>query len=132
MNKLIWVLSLAGIAPMGVACTPEPGGYASHVGQTREATTEKAKPVKAPMNPLETDGTWLVPEEIAPGTYRTSLNDGIFAVGYAKVCADDACQIGTPGFIDNDVFNGPGILVVPPNAVSVEINNITLVPMAGR
>ena len=77
-------------------------------------------------DPYSSDGTWLVPTEIAPGTYRAIVRSDAYGGGYFKVCADYSCKIGTPGFIDNDSFEGSAILVVPPNAVSVELSDVEL------
>jgi hypothetical protein len=44
------------------------------------------------------------------------------------VCADLACRPG-PGMIGNDIYEGPGVLVVPPDAVAVELSNIELTLM---
>lgn len=72
-------------------------------------------------DPYSSDGTWLVPSEIAPGTYRAAVKPGSFAgMGYYKTCADYTCEIGTDGFIDNGLLQGPGIVLVPSNAVSVK------------
>lgn len=92
------------------------------------AAPTTAIPVKT--DPYRTTGTWLVPAEIAPGTYRVDLQTGKTR-GYSKTCADYTCEIGTPGFINNELYSGRGILVIPANAVSVELSRITLTPMAG-
>ena len=87
-----------------------------------------AAPASAAPSPYSSDGTWLVPSEIAPGTYRTALASGE-SMGYYATCADFACEIGTPGFITNDNLRGPGIVVVPPNAVSIELRGLVLTRM---
>jgi hypothetical protein len=78
------------------------------------------------VNPYNSDGTWLVPAEIAPGTYRVSLTD---SSGYSETCADYTCEIGTSGFINNALYDGPGVLVVPSNAVSVKLRGVSLTRM---
>jgi hypothetical protein len=75
-------------------------------------------------DPYTSDGTWMVPSEITPGTYRVALTTG--AMGYSKICADYTCEIGTSGFIANELYRGPGILVIPATAVSVELSRISL------
>jgi hypothetical protein len=70
-----------------------------------------------------------VPDEIAPGTYRVSLQPGERR-GYGAVCGDYECDpFGEPGMISNDNYSGPGVMVIPPTAVSVELKRITLTPM---
>lgn len=76
-------------------------------------------------DPYSSDGTWLVPTEITPGTYRVAAH----GMGYSKLCADYTCEIGTNGFISNELYRGPGVLVIPSNAVSVELSNISLTRM---
>ena len=80
-----------------------------------------------PVDPYKSSGTWLVPEEIAPGNYRVILSSPRRS-GYTAVCADFACRPG-PGMIGNDIHDGPGVLVVPPEAVAVELSNVELTPM---
>jgi len=80
-----------------------------------------------PVDPYKSSGTWLVPEEIAPGTYRVSLSSPQRS-GYTAVCADYACRPG-PEMIGNDIHDGPGVLVVPPGAVAVELSNVELTLM---
>jgi len=93
-------------------------------------------PIEVPIevgladDPMSTNGTWMVPSEIPPGNYRTQMQSGE-SVGYSEVCADIACEIGTPGFISNDLYDGPGMLSIPETAVAVKIKNIVLTPMVG-
>ena len=50
--------------------------------------------------------------------------------GYHAICADYTCEPNTPGFIRNELMSGPGVVVIPPNAVSIKLNNLILTPMA--
>ena len=81
----------------------------------------------AAADPYSSDGTWLVPTEITPGTYRVASTGSL---GYSKVCADYTCEIGTDGFISNDLYQGPGVLVIPSNAVSVQLSDVSLTRMS--
>jgi hypothetical protein len=81
---------------------------------------------QATPSPYTSDGRWLVPSEITPGTYRVTPTSGM---GYSEVCADYTCEIGTNGFISNENYRGPGILVIPSNAVSVELHRVSLARM---
>ncbi|WP_067891333.1 hypothetical protein [Nocardia vaccinii] len=118
------------------ACKPDSasGEYAakytdpnlSYVAPTSEmpiAPTTTTAP-----NPLTTDGRWLIgtgADQIAAGTYRATPH-GYNGTGYYEVCADLACEIGTPGFIKNDFLTGPDFIVIPPNAVAVKVQDLTL------
>lgn len=93
-----------------------PGSITSYTEETRDV-----------LDPLTTDGTWLVPGDIAPGNYRVQVVSNFG--GYSEVCGDLACEIGTRGFLGNELYNGPGVLVIPPDAVAVKIARITLTPM---
>ena len=115
---------LVGVALATSACFPSTGGKSQGL-----APNTRVQQTMESVDPLSTDGTWLVPEEIKPGTYRTSLTESL---GYAELCADATCKIGTSGFIENYVFDGPGVLVIPSNAVTVKLNGIALTPMASR
>ena len=89
----------------------------------------------ATADPYSSDGTWLVPAEIQPGTYRAAIKPNWADSGYYKVCADYACDIDfdgsdATGMISNDYMTGPGVVVIPPNAVSVELNDLILTRMS--
>ncbi len=102
---------------------------ASLPGEKSTSPTQAASPTLEadPVDPYKSSGTWLVPEEIAPGTYRVLLGSSRLS-GYTAVCADFACRPG-PEMIGNDIHDGPGVLVVPPDAVAVELRNVELTPM---
>jgi len=106
-------------------------------GTTRYSTQVGTAPSSAPpaveafpVNPYSSTGTWLVPEEIAPGTYRVNLAPGEDH-GYGAVCGDYECDpFGEPGMLSNDNYFGPGVMVIPESAVSVELKRITLTPIS--
>ena len=88
-------------------------------------------PAPVQIDPYSSTGTWMVPQEILPGTYRAMIADGE-NTGYYATCADYACEIefdSDGGLISNDFMTGPGIIVIPPNAVSVELRDLVLTPM---
>lgn len=128
------LIAAASIAAL-TACVPEEGT------PTPAPTTWSYTPPKfvAPTtvipvktDPYTTTGTWLVPAEIAPGTYRVKVRSGS-STGYTAVCADYTCDPG-PGMISNENHKaGPGsdILVIPADAVSVQLKRVALTPMAG-
>lgn len=108
-----------------VAATTDP----TYIPYTPKYTTPTSKwnaPKK--VDPYSTNGTWLVPSEIAPGTYRAITNDSIG--GYYEVCATMGCDaFGDGELITNDFFEGSSIVVIPPNAVSIKLDDATLTPI---
>lgn len=146
MSKKPLLFAAGAIVLLGVsaaACTGDtddgtPTATSTYVDAMSDAVTESSSstptsPTRTTRSdPYNTDGTWLVPSDIAPGNYRVLVDDSAFAgMGYVEVCGDAACEIGTPGFLSNEVYQGPGVLSVPPNAFSVELNNVALVPLGG-
>ena len=127
------ILVTAAIATTLVACAPmSTVGSPTRVGDAK--TSRGASPTleDAPVDPYSSTGTWLVPDEVAPGTYRVNLQPGE-RHGYGAVCGDYECDpFGEPGMISNDNYSGPGVMVIPPSAVSVELKRITLTPMGGQ
>lgn len=122
--KTILTAALVAVSLTGCGVATVPGIAA------RGGPLAPAPKTQAPSDPMSTNGTWMVPSEIPPGNYRTQMHSGE-TVGYSEVCADIACKIGTPGFISNDLYDGPGILSIPETAVAVKIKNIVLTPMTG-
>jgi hypothetical protein len=119
---------LTGCSPISTIGSTAKSSSRSTVTLTQPVPTRAASPTLEadPTDPYSSTGTWLVPEEIAPGTYRVTLLSN--RSGYTAVCADFACRPG-PGMIGNDIHDGPGVLVVPPDAVAVELKNVELTPM---
>jgi hypothetical protein len=77
---------------------------------------------------LPTSGTFLVPSEIDYGTYRVVPTSPLG--GYYAICGDYACEPGAgDSMITNDNVDGSGIMVIPTNAVSVEIQYLTVTRM---
>jgi len=132
MNRIAITLAATAVAVAGCAPVGVVGSTARSAGVT-SAKSAPGTPLESdPVDPYSTTGTWLVPDEIAPGTYRVSLQPGE-RNGYGAVCGDYECDpFGDPGIISNDNYYGPGIMVVPQSAVSVEIKRITLTPMIGQ
>ena len=63
---------------------------------------------------------WSRPRSPQVPTGRRSSRAASRAWATTKTCADYTCEIGTDGFIDNGLLQGPGIVLVPSNAVSVK------------
>lgn len=136
MNRTTITLLAAAATVAGLtACVPieEEAGTGSAATTTWSYTppsfTAPKTTVPVKPDPYSTTGTWLVPGDIAPGTYRIQPIKASKTAYYA-VCATYACDPG-PGIIKNDLPDGPGVLVVPESAVAVELKNLTLTPMAG-
>jgi len=132
MNRIAITLAATAVAVAGCAPVGMVGSTARSTGGATARSAPGTPLESDPVDPYSTTGTWLVPDEIAPGTYRVSVHgDGKW--GYGAVCGDYECDpFGEPGMISNDNYNGPGIMVVPQSAVSVETRNITLTPMKGQ
>ena len=123
------VLGLTGCVPEEIEGKPTPtterlvdAGVGEWIAPT--STIE----IPAPVDPLSTNGTWLVPQDIPYGTYRTTPTSDI--VSYWALCADLACQPG-PGMIQNEILDGQGFIVIGPDAVAVELDDVVLTPMEG-
>lgn len=129
MNKITKVTLAAAALSMSVAaCSPVASPKVSP-----EAKQEQAQVAVAVADPYSSDGTWLVPSEIRPGTYRAVQTSKDWP-GYVAVCADAECDVDfdgddTTGLIRNDIVKGSSVVVVPPGAFSVEIQRVTLTPI---
>lgn len=136
IRNAVPLVVLAGIL---LACSSAPS--ADNAENSTPTTTPRAvssSPLAPPVttttttkpDPYSTNGTWLVPAEIKPGTYRATYRPSpVRTKGYIQICADAACKIGTPGFIDNYNFDNNEIVFVPDNAFSVKIESATLAPI---
>ena len=129
MKKIVITTAAAAVVLTGCSPISTIGSTAKSSSRSTVTPTQAASPTLEanPVDPYKSTGTWLVPEEIAPGNYRVSLSSSRRS-GYTAVCADLACRPG-PGMIGNDIHDGPGVLVVPPEAVAVELSNVELTPM---
>lgn len=118
-----------------------PSSYEPPVGSWGSGTVdERPKPLTVESGPFTTGtGTWFVPSDIAPGTYRaySTRESGIVAgTGYYAVCADAACEIDFDGsdytgLIDNgNLDGGPGLVVVPEHAATVQLSGVRLEAIA--
>jgi len=77
-------------------------------------------------NPLTDDGTYLVGEQIQPGTYAITPDA---ETAYWARCSDVACDPFSPtnpSVLLNDIPTGPGFLVIEPTDVAVELRSVTL------
>jgi hypothetical protein len=82
----------------------------------------------APAGSGQPNGTYLVPSQMAYGTYQAVPNNSIG--GYVEVCANLACQVGA-GMIENYIIDGTTYIVVPSNAVAVTIKRAQLTLVGG-
>lgn len=120
-------LALTACDPTAIEGKPVPTTTTDLVDAGVESgwlTTEVPAPVPA-ADPLSTNGTWLVPSEIAYGTYKVTSTSSMF--GYWALCADLACQPG-PGMIQNEIVESTGYIVIAPGAVAVELDDVVLTP----
>lgn len=77
-------------------------------------------------SPLTDDGTYLVGEQIQPGTYAVSPDA---ETAYWARCSDVACDpfsSTNPSVILNEIPTGPSFLVIEPTDVAVQLRSVTL------
>jgi len=88
----------------------------------------------APTATAAAESYLLVPRDITPGTYFAQIQPG-YSYGYFAVCGDYACDpdYGPNGIIHNGSMSlGRShaiVMVIPNNAVAVELTNATLTRM---
>ncbi|WP_280420052.1 hypothetical protein [Nocardia carnea] len=116
-------LTLSACDPATAADEPSDPTTRRVSAPTWTPTTSVAPVVKV-VDPYSTTGMWRVPQDIAPGTYQATTT----STGYWKLCRTAACEIGTDGFIDNDLYQTQTYLTIPADAAYVEIKNTTLTP----
>ena len=130
INRIAFTLAAAAASVIALsACEPiEVDGYPTPADHTVPAVewtapTSKLPVTPAPVDPYSSNGTWLVPSEIDYGTYKATSTSDLF--GYWALCADLACQPG-PGMIQNEIVDASGYVVIGPDAVAVELDDIVL------
>ncbi|WP_328439200.1 hypothetical protein [Nocardia puris] len=138
LKNTVAALAIAALAVLGAtACEPVEGKPTPSTTTGIDAPglwiapTSTLPVAPAKLDPLKSEGTWLVPGDIAPGTYRVTPT-GSFS-GYVELCADLACEIDFDGsdytgMISNELYSGPGFLVVPDHAVAVTLQRVELEP----
>lgn len=91
-------------------------------------TTEMQIAAPRKVDPYSTNGRWKVgygDGQIAPGDYQAAPTD---SMGYWETCRNITCEIGTDGFIENDLIEGPDYMNIPADAQYVKLSDITLTP----
>jgi len=81
--------------------------------------------IPAPVDPLSTNGTWLVPSEIGYGTYKVTPTSDFLANW--TLCGNLSCS----DIIQIEIVDGPGYIEIGPDAVAVELDDVVLTPMEG-
>src|SRR5690349_9441219 len=79
----------------------------------------------APASALPSNGSLLVPGDVAPGNYWATPTDSYG--GYVEVCADYACDVGL-GMIENYSIAGRTMIVVPYQARLINVSEAMLAP----
>ncbi|WP_280503846.1 hypothetical protein [Nocardia farcinica] len=121
IREALSALTAALAAVTITACQPtEP--TPTPVQQVVDAGVDSTTPTPV-LDPLSSDGTWLVPTQIPHGTYLVTPDQG--RRGYWALCADLMCEPGA-GMITNDLVAGPGYVVIGPDAVAIELRRVTL------
>src|SRR5690242_15548667 len=80
----------------------------------------------AQSNATPSNGSLLVPGDIAPGNYWATPTSRLG--GYVEVCADYQCDVGG-GMIENYSVDGRTMIVVPYTARMVNVDDATLTPV---
>ncbi|MDD4868747.1 MAG: hypothetical protein PHQ28_17060 [Mycobacterium sp.] len=80
----------------------------------------------AHANALPSNGSLLVPGDLAPGNYWATPT--VASGGYVAVCSSYTCEV-EDGMIDNYDVEGRTMIVVPPNATMVNVDNAELTPV---
>lgn len=80
----------------------------------------------APVNPLTDDGTFVVGEQIQPGTYAVAPDSEL---AYWARCSDVACDAFSttnPSVLSNNIPTGPEFIVIEPTDAAVQFRAVTL------
>lgn len=129
MKTLLTTIA-ASLALTGCASIPTTSSPTATPQTVTVETPYLSHTITAPItDPYSTDGQWLVPSEIEAGDYRAIQTDTAWG-GYVKICRDTACQIGTPGFVDNAIVTGSAIIHIPADAQSIQIQRVKLERLA--
>lgn len=82
------------------------------------------------IDPYASNGQWLVPSQVAPGTYLAVQRDPV--MGRVLICADLVCApapgggIGTGTLINQFVVLGRTYVTIPADAAMVQFNGVSL------
>jgi hypothetical protein len=138
-KKTPWLIAIGALAVIGIATgathsgTPTAAPVASTapaypVIATVDAPAQVFTTTEAPapkLDPLSTDGMWLIGKDIPAGTYQVTPKSSI--AGYWALCSDLSCDIGE-GMIKNDLVDGPSYVVIPADAKAIKLQRVTLTP----
>lgn len=133
-----WPLVIAALAGVGIiaaiaAPSDEPDAIATPSVPTNEAPVALPEPAPS-ADPLTTSGTWLVGEEIQPGSYKVIPN-GPSGMGYIARCSAAACSMQGNGggvlgdILENKAVQGPAYIDILPTDVAVQTSFVTLEPV---
>lgn len=118
------VAALAACDPQSSASSapnrPDLASFAMPTSEMQIAPTTTAAPA---VDPLSTDGMWLVGKDIPAGTYKVTPTSEFG--GYWALCSDLSCDVGV-GMIKNDLVNGPSYVVIPADAKAIKTDRIRL------
>jgi hypothetical protein len=122
------LIGAAGVAA-GIASSGDSGTVTADPASVEAVVpTElvEAEPAST-VGPHTDNGTFLVPTEVAPGTYRAEQRPGLGGVSYYEICATLGCDaFGTGTLIANGIVDGTAYVVIPDDAVSVALTDLTL------
>lgn len=131
-KKRRWPWVIVAILAFGFFINAVSGPGARDTGSNSPATSSNTArdsggntaPAAGTVDPLTTDGQWLVGSEVEPGVYRVARADGALMTQWRR-CSDVTCAIGE-GALD---FGGPGLVEVLPTDYALYVNGAVLTPM---
>lgn len=130
MKRIVLASTIVAASIIGLAaCSTGPSSEVTSLpSDAPHPGAPVVTPAKAPAkaDPYTTDGTWKVPSEIVPGSYRVELKPGKTS-GYTEVCSDVACKIGK-GMLSNDFLTASSTVDIPANAVMIKLRGVNLIP----
>lgn len=125
MRSIKIAAGVAVAALMGGCAIPLTSSPVTHTPPTITAAVHSETPATAaPRSPGSGDGTWLVPSQILPGTYRAEQTGS--SSGYVALCSALRCDIMAGEMIQNFIVDGPEYIVIPSYAASVKTQRVTL------
>ncbi|MCP9976582.1 excalibur calcium-binding domain-containing protein [Actinomadura madurae] len=92
-----------------IAAAPDPGKSSAAASSASPKKTRRASssptPARTPKAPTITDGTWRVPAEVKPGTWRTKGGDGCY---WARLSGFS----GMDDIIANELADGAAVVTI--------------------
>lgn len=126
MNRILVAASVAPVLAL-MACAGSYDDTPEAVSVPDGAASVHDDPSKD-LDPLQSDGTWLVPSQIQPGTYMATQDPQGYS-HYWETCINMAgCgNFETDNLIENgNVEGAQDYIIIPPEAGAVYIRGVNL------